>query len=293
MRRTGSTAWSRYVLAVILLSPLCLAAQGGAPPDGAALLREVRNHLRVDTLGEYAYVQRETQVKLDGDGNVTAKSTRIFEIYPGRAGVGTYKRLVSRDGVPLPAEELQRNDRKRDEEVDAAIQRLRSETSSDREKHARETASERNERESQIDDVFRVYDFRLVGRDVISGRPALVVSFSARPGANPTTRYGSIARKFAGKAWIDEAEHEIVRVEGRAVEDVTYGFGIFARVNQGTTVSWERAKVDGEAWVPTHLEVKASGRILLFRRLGLHLTTDYFDYRRAPAAMAYSLAPAR
>ena len=53
-----------------------------------------------------------------------------------------------------------------------------------------------------------------------------------------------------------------------------------ARIFKGTTVFWERRKVNDDAWVPARLEIRADARVLLFRRLGLHRVTDYLNYRR-------------
>lgn len=288
------TFWSRRVLAAVMTAfPLCLLAQAPPLPEPSAFLREVRRHVRFDAMGQYAYVQRETEVKLDGDGKQTGTTTRVYEIFPGTSGLGAYKRLIERDGVPVSAEELQRSDQKRRDDIEQQLRRFRTEDGTGREKRLQAAASERGEREAQIDDVFRVCEFRLVGRDMAAGRPAILVAFSPRAGAAASTRIGAIAQKLAGQAWIDEADHEVVRVEAKAIEDVTYGFGIFARVYKGTTVSWAREKVNGEAWVPTRLDVRASARVFLFRRLGLHLITDYFNYRRFPANLASSLQPAR
>lgn len=100
-------------------------------------------------------------------------------------------------------------------------------------------------------------------------------------------------RKLAGTVWVDEQDFEPVRVEARAVDDVTYGFGMFARIYKGTTAVWERQKVNGEAWVPARLEIRASARVLLFRRLGLHRITDYFNYRRLSVSASSSYGGAR
>ena len=85
---------------------------------------------------------------------------------------------------------------------------------------------------------------------------------------------------------MDEEDLQVVRVEAKSTEDVNYGFGMFARVFKGTTVLWERGKVDDTAWVPTRLEIRADARVLLFRRLGLHRVTDYLNYRRLTGAPA-------
>ena len=50
-------------------------------------------------------------------------------------------------------------------------------------------------------------------------------SSEPRPGAEPTTRQGRIAEKFAGTVWIDEQAAEVMRIEAKAVENLSFGFG--------------------------------------------------------------------
>ena len=102
----------------------------------------------------------------------------------------------------------------------------------------------------------------------------------------------ALARANAVLLFGDEAreDFEVVKIEARAVEDLTYGFGIFARIYKGTTVRWERSKVDGDSWMPARLEIRADARVLLFRRVAVYRVTDYFNYRKfAPASASWSL----
>jgi hypothetical protein len=102
-----------------------------------------------------------------------------------------------------------------------------------------------------------------------------------------------MVQKLAGRVWVDEQDFEVVRVEAKAVDDLTYGFGMFARIYKGTSVLWERQKVDGETWVPTRLEIRANARVLLFRRLSLHRIIDYFDYRKSTVATSAAFGTSR
>lgn len=293
------TGCLRTFVAVVVLAPLPAGGQSSANvpttrtisaplPDLAAFLREVRRRIRLDSDAQSGYtcVERETEVRLDGDGHQTAMSTRTYEIYPPAAGVGPYRRLVSRDGVAVPASELADNDRKRQAEIQGRARDREREIPADRDKRLRREAADRREREALVDEVFRVFDLRMLGRETVAGRPAIVLAFVARPGVAAKSRVGALLQKTAGKVWVDEQDFEPVHLEAAATDDLTYGFGMFARVYKGTTVVWERQKVNGETWMPVRLEIRANARVLLFRRLGLHRVIDYFNYRRATSSSA-------
>lgn len=311
------TGWFRAIAIVVLAVPAASPARAQQPaphatapapqlasavPQPAAslpalgpFLDEVRRHIRLDSAGQAAYtcVQRETEVKLDGDGKPTETTTRLYEIYPAAGGVGQYRRLVSTNGVRVPANELADADRKRRNEIEERAREFRTESVADRDRRLRREADERREREALVGEIFRLVDFRLVDREWLAGRPAIVLAFSARPNASASTRMGSMVQKLAGRVWVDEQDFEVVRVEGRAVDDVTYGFGMFARVYKGTTVVWERQKVNEETWVPVRLEIRANARVLMFRRLSLHRIIDYFDYRKSSVSTSASFGTSR
>lgn len=300
------TGCLRTFVAVVLLAPLPLRAQSPASapgttptsaslPDLATFLREVRRQIRLNSTApsDYTCVERETEVKLDGDGHPTAKSTRTYEIYPAGAGAGPYRRLVSRDGVAVSASELAENDRKRQAEIEGRLRDRKRETPANRDKRLRREADGRREWEALVDEVFRSFDLRMLGRESLAGRPTIVLAFAARPGVTATSRVGSLMQKMAGKAWVDEQDFEPARVEAVAVDDLTYRFGMFARVYKGTTVVWERQKVNGETWVPVRLEIRANARVFLFRRLGLHRVVEDFNYRRFTASTSSSFGGLR
>jgi hypothetical protein len=299
------TGWLRrtFVLTVLTASfPLSgqvpSGAGGNSAPivaDAPAFLREVKRRIPLDVERQSGYVclQRETEVRLDGDGRPTSRSVREYETYPSPDGGPPYRRLVARDGVPVPPSELAEGDRRRQAEIDSRLRGFEKESPGEREKRLRHAADERRERQALVDEIFRLFDFRVLATETVAGRSAVLVGFTPRPGLVASGRLASLAQKFAGKAWVDQQDLEVIQVEARSIEDLNYGLGMFARVYKGTTVHWERRKVDGDAWMPARMEIKADARLLLFRRLGLRRITDYLDYRRLTAGAGATAALSR
>ena len=61
-------------------------------------------------------------------------------------------------------------------------------------------------------------------------------------------------KAFKGKAWLSESEYELVRLDVEAVDSVSIGLGLVARMHKGTTASFSRRKVDGDTWLPARAE---------------------------------------
>ena len=116
-------------------------------------------------------------------------------------------------------------------------------------------------------------------RESVDGRDAIVVTFAPKKGAQPQTREGKMAKLFSGSIWIDEAAQEVVRVEGTAIDSMSFGLGMIARLNEGSRVALTRQPVEGGLWLPTSVRFAGAGRAMVFRKLTVDYAVDWFDYR--------------
>jgi len=125
-----------------------------------------------------------------------------------------------------------------------------------------------------------VYDIAMLGRESLDGHDSIVVSLTPRPNASPSTREGGWMKAFKGKAWLSESDHELMRLDVEAIDTVSIGLGLIARMNKGTTASFSRRKVDGETWLPARAEYRYNVRVLLLKAMREGGTVDFSNYRR-------------
>jgi hypothetical protein len=71
-----------------------------------------------------------------------------------------------------------------------------------------------------------------------------------------------------------------VRVEIEAIDDLSIGLGLLARVHKGTTASYQRRKVNDEIWLPAEVSWTASARVLLLKTLRIRGTAEFSGYRK-------------
>ena len=64
-----------------------------------------------------------------------------------------------------------------------------------------------------IDDVFAVYEIQLIGREMLDGRPTIVASLTPRKKVKTRSDAGSYLKKMRGKAWVNESDRQVVRIE--------------------------------------------------------------------------------
>ncbi len=96
---------------------------------------------------------------------------------------------------------------------------------------------------------------QIVAREDFNGRPAIRIHFAPRPQYHPATRQGRLAQHVAGDAWIDEADHQLARVDAEVIDTVSIGFGLLAKLQKGAMLHGERKKVNDEVWLPSRTEV--------------------------------------
>lgn len=87
-------------------------------------------------------------------------------------------------------------------------------------------------------------------------------------------------RHFKARAWISEPDYELVRVEIEAIDALSIGLGLLAKIDKGTTASYERRKVNNEVWLPEKVTWTAGARVLLLKRLRVRGIADFSGYRK-------------
>ena len=243
-------------LSSLLLSPasflLAAAELTDVVADEERFFGEVRENMaRANRLQHrYAYKERRTELHTNPFGRLGTGDVHVYDVTPGPEAAVTFRRLLERNGKPVADSKPERQERK-----------IRAGRSS-------------------IDDTADALRFAIDRRESAGGRSYIVVRFEPRPDARPQTREGRLAKAFSGSIWVDEAAGEVTRVEATAVDDLSYGMGIIARVRKGSVVTLKRERIDDEVWLPTAIRFKGDGRALLLRKLTIDFAIDWFDYRK-------------
>ena len=267
-------------LIAILAVPV--AGQDRPLPDYASFMAEVRKRLEADDVrqSDYVYVETRREQKLDAAGTSTKETLNVFESFPALPNEPRWRRQIVKDGKPVPPADLADVDRDRQKKVLEYAKKLERNPEQVRDAERKKHEDERRDSERQVDDALRVYDIKMLGREVVNGYETIAVSFSPRKDAKPQTSEGKIMRHFAGKAWVSESEYEVVRIEAEAIDTVSFGLGLLARVHKGSKAAFERRKVNGEQWLPARATYTASARVMLVKVMRVGGTLEFSDYRK-------------
>ena len=250
-------------------------------PDTASFIEEVRQNLRSDRvlLEQYTFTEKRIEQRLDGKGAVKKTKTETFEVYPSLEPGKMYRRLVSRDGVPLSEKELAEQDRRQEERI-AKAERRRAEEDKDR-----------REEERVVAELPQIYDVELVGRETMDDRPVILVRFAPHPGYKAVTEGGKLLQKVAGRAWIDEEDRQLVRVEANLLDSLGVGPAGVVRLQKGATSYFHRRKINGEIWLPSDARFSGAAKVLLFFGGGIDASFQYGDYKKFSVSTESTTAP--
>lgn len=271
-------------LAILMLCALVVQARGqdsGTSPDEAAFLREVRENLsRAEEIAHlYSYKERRTDVHTNPFGRIGTGDTRVLEVYPSPNRQLTFRRVIERNGVAVSQAELRQQEREYQQRASDVHAGLSTEGIDGRIARARDETAARRRAQNRLDDILRVLAFDVTGREMRNGVAMVAVTFWGRSDARPTTREGRIARSFKGTIWIHETAREVMDVEAVTTDDISFG-GFIARISDGTRTMMARREVAPDVWMPTRVTFTGEGRALLFRKLKIDYSVEWFDYEK-------------
>jgi hypothetical protein len=276
----------RFFGLALVIAGGTVAAQDRPLPDQESFLKETRKHLQTDSTlqSSYVYVETRREQKLDKHGRISKESVKVLESYPGLPGEPRWERLIAENGRPVPAEELAQQDRERQTKAAAMVKRLAEDAPKERARQEREYQKARRERDDAVSDIYTVFDIRMIGRERIEGHETIAFQLTPRPEAKARTTEGRQMQHFTVHAWISETDCELVKLDAEAIDTLSFGLGVLARLHKGARLSFLRRKINDEVWLPAVVSYSGSARVSLLFTLRRGGSSEYSGYRKYSVA---------
>jgi hypothetical protein len=190
---------------------------------------------------------------------------------------GQLARTLLINGQPLTAEQRAADEARMKKLVEDAGERAK------RDKRAKDDEDKGIQMLKAIPDAFV---FKYEGAE--NGQVRL--SFFPNPHYNAPTRELQVFRSLSGTMWIDRAGRRLSRLDGSLFEDVTFGWGLLGRLNKGGTFSVTQSRVSDDHWEIVSLDVKMSGRAVIFKSINVKQKQRLTDFRRVSDNLTISVA---
>jgi hypothetical protein len=224
-------------------------------------------------MADYTWVGRSRERHFDSHNRVTSERQDAWEtiIMDGLP----LRRMLERDGRPLPPEER----RKQQEKLDRSAAKLENETPDRRQRRAADYEKERRREREFLLEIPDAYDLRLEGSDKIDGHDVWVVFGTPKAGYRAKSNDGAALLKIHGRMWIEKAGYQWVRLEAQTTETISFGW-FLAWLNPGAKLVLEQARINDEVWLPKREYLSGSGRIGLVKKVAEDQEITWNDYKK-------------
>lgn len=112
-------------------------------------------------------------------------------------------------------------------------------------------------------------------------------TFHPNPDFSPKDRETQLYRGMEGSVWIEPEQERIVRVEGKLVKDVSFGWAIFGHLNKGGIYEIAQTEVAPGVWRINTLNVDVKGKVLLISNFKFFRQEHDSHYRLTPSSTHY------
>lgn len=264
-------------LAAVLLPPSfaqeptpASLGSGADPMDSRRLSQTVEGLKRTEG-AMYLYERVEREESWREPNKPQPEHTTVTRVVP--AGTGLARIVLSQDGKPIDGDTYRKELEKLVDSLEWA-----AESGHDQNKAYAKVDKKLRERDDLIDATRTAFIYTFAGRELREGRTLLKFRIDPNPGFKPQNRNAGFLTKVRGYVWIDEATSQLARVEGRIVEDIS--FGIFlGKIYKGSRFMQERYPEPSGVWLPSFAQYDFDGRKFL-SSISIHEKTYYTDYRR-------------
>jgi len=272
----GGESMKQFCLMLLMLSP---QVQEPPLPEPSSFMAEFRKTLHSDgkLLSQYTYTQKVTRITLDSNGKAKKTEINVYQIINGDEDWKTYERQIVKNGIPVSQQELEKKDREEKERVSKETIKIGKQSEA---KRQQDKAKADREEQETLDDVFAMYDLQFVRRETLGAIPTILITFKPKPNFKPKTSDGKSLQHIAGRVWIAESDHELARVEAEIIDPLSFGGGLLAKLNKGSTLVFERRKINGEIWLPVKEELNLNARVLLLKGLNVRVILEYSEHKK-------------
>lgn len=201
-----------------------------------------------ETRSRYTFLVRQSTEQFDGAGHLKSRKEKLYQVH--LTGGWTHLRLIQVNGQNLSAAELKRQEM--------------------RERHERQkitmggSGHGGDRRENFLSpELVAKYHFRLVGEELVNGRPAYVLTFQPKFGELPVRQPPDrFLNQLAGRLWVDKEEFEVARAEIQLQGEVNLWAGILASLKR-LAFTVVRTRIEDGIWFNQDFDAVLAGRRLV------------------------------
>ena len=185
---------------------------------------------------------------------------------------GIVARLIAINDAPLTAEQLKKEDER--------LKKLLTDPSM-QQKRRKQQQEEEDRVKRMLNAMPDAFNYQYAGIEQSDNGPVVRLTFSPNPNFNPPSRETEIYRGMDGTMLINANDRRLVEISGTLFQDVNFGWGIFGRLDRGGRFVVKQSKIGLNRWETTQMNLRFTGKVLLFKSLNINEQETESDFRTA------------
>jgi hypothetical protein len=270
--------------------------------DIGALVKEVNCKGSGDMVSQYTYVLKSVKREKDKKGQ-TKEEAKVYEVYMPVLPNGTHAHGVllatSRNGVPVPPDELAKERLRAGERLEKEEKELARSASSQPSLKAESAAgmlplgtypsvktssgkfgTASGSAVVDIHTILNVCELTLLRHEQNEGREMLVFGFTARPNAQLDSAEKYVMQ-LKGLIWIDEKERIVTRLKGWPANTVDQNVpSSETSLKEPPAVYVEMMRLPTGTWLPSVVRINGVDYPKLFDHISYEAILSYSDFVR-------------
>jgi len=218
---------------------------------------------RGNEASHYTYEKRSITKRFDSHDRPVETTDKIYRVILIH-GL-PFTRLIKVQGKELSPQQLEKEDKR-----EAAFRQKVTRVDVTKKAAHREPVASA--------DLVNQFEYTVVRREMVSGRPTLVLTFKAKP-AKDESISDKVLHRLEGTLWVDEAEAEVARVDARLREPVSLGWlGMIGALTK-CQLAFERLRLPDAVWVNAKTDVSIVGREV-FKAMRFTMNEESSGFRK-------------
>jgi hypothetical protein len=253
---------SLFSAAVLSLSAITLYSQQKQDPRAQEIVRTaVKVELAADRADHSRWQYRDLNRKPDGESTYQVVETDH----------GSIKKKLKRNGQPLTPGELEAEDARIHAFVHDPAQQAKQRKDGEQD-------------DKRAENMLRLLPDAFLWTIKSDGADSVTLAFVPDPDFSPPSMESRVFAAMAGEIVIHKQQNRIQTIKGKLIHDVTFGWGLFGRMNQGGTFNVERRELAPGVWQITESHIHIDGHVLLFKTISEEEDEVKSDFRPTPPA---------
>jgi hypothetical protein len=245
---------------VLSLSAITLPAQQKQDARAQEIVRAaVKVELAADRADHSRWQYRDLNHKPDGEA--------LYQVV--ETDHGAVKKKLKHDGQPLTPDELKAEDARIQSFVNDPAQQAKQRKDGEQD-------------DKRAENMLRLLPEAFLWTVKNDAPDTVALAFIPDPDFNAPTMETRVFAAMAGEIVIHKQQNRIQTIKGKLIHDVTFGWGLFGRMNQGGTFNVERRELAPGIWQITESHVHIDGHVLLFKNINEQEDEVKTDFRPTP-----------